>query len=150
MNIETSQESQQQRCLVALFEEAWCKGQLDTVDALIAPLYRIEHDPGDPWEGQSIDQDTYKQRVQHARRIFPDLHFEPHDLIEQDKRVMVSWTMHGSHHGDLEQLSASGNTIEVPGMTIYYFNDDGKASGHYQVMDRAVLHDQLLGRNTTP
>lgn len=43
--------------------EVWSNGNLDVVDELVAPQYVISRDPGDPWEGKTLDLSEFKKRV---------------------------------------------------------------------------------------
>lgn len=61
--------------VVKLIDEVWSKGNLQIVDQLIAPQYTIRHDPGDQWEGKTLDLATFKERVKMSRHVFPDQKF---------------------------------------------------------------------------
>ena len=126
-----------------LFQRIWNNGELDVVGEFVSPEYTIYHDPGDQWEGQTLDNETYKKRVQFSRNIFPDLQFVFKELVAEDNKVTVSWFMQGTHKGDHPQLAATGEKLNMPGMTIYYFDDNDKVCGHWQVIDRMVFLTQL-------
>lgn len=128
--------------LKTLIEQVWNKGNLDLVDQLIAPQYTIHHDPGDPWEGQSLNWEGYKQRVLYSRNAFPDLCFNIKGFVATEDRVAINWILTGTHRGDLADIPASGKTISISGLTIYYFRN-GKLSGHWQVIDRLAFLAQL-------
>src|SRR5438034_8237606 len=66
---------QNKAILREFMEEVWNKGNLEAADKYIASPYVIHHDPGDQWEGQSLDLPTFKKRVLYSRQAFPDLHF---------------------------------------------------------------------------
>ena len=53
--------------VVRLIEEIWSEGNLHMADELLAPEYIIHHDPGDPWESQTLSLEVFKERVVHAR-----------------------------------------------------------------------------------
>lgn len=128
--------------IVKLIEEVWSKGNLEIVDQLVAPQYTIKHDPGDPWEGKTIDLPTFKARVQMSRHIFPDQKFYIEDLICDDDKVAVSWSFTGTQKESLPQLPATNKTVKISGLTIYYLLN-GKITGHWQVFDRLGLLGQL-------
>src|SRR5471030_493551 len=44
--------------LSEFMEEVWNKGNLDAADKFISTPYLIHSDPGDPWDGQSLDLST--------------------------------------------------------------------------------------------
>lgn len=116
-------------------EEVWNHGDFGRLDTFVAAAYEIRNDPGDPWEGQVIDRDTFKQRVLYSRNAFPDLRFDIQEMVEEAQTVVVSWTMSGTHLGDLPDLPATGKSFSVTGITVYYF-EAGKVCGHWQAYDR--------------
>ncbi len=72
------------------FQDVWNDGGVDTIDGYLAPQYTVHHDPGDPWDGQTLDIAGFKERVRQSRAPFPDQHFTIHDLIaERDKGVLL-------------------------------------------------------------
>ena len=128
--------------LAMVLQLIWSEGQVDKVDDYIAPTYTIYHDPGDPFDGQVLDIEGYKHRLQTSRGPFPDQKFETLEMIEEGDKVVVSWNGPGTHLGDFPGFPASGKVIKMTGMTIYSFTD-GKVSGHWQMVDRLSVFQQL-------
>lgn len=128
--------------VVRLIEEVWSKGNLQTVDQLIAPQYMIRHDPGDQWEEKTIDLATFKDRVKMSRSVFPDQRFYIEDLVCDGDKVAVSWRFTGTQKGNIPGLSTTNKIVNVSGLTIYYFAN-GKIIGHWQVVDRLGFLEQL-------
>lgn len=124
-------------------DEVWNKGNLDAADKFIASPYVIHSDPGDQWEGQSLDLPTFKKRVLYSRQTFPDLHFAVKEIIGEGDKVVISWDLEGIHRGDIPGLPATGKRVKVPGLTIYYFSG-GKITGHSQVIDRLGFMQQVM------
>ena len=89
-------------------DRVWNKGDFNHLSDFIAPLYEIKHDPGNPWDSQILDIDTFKQRTLYSRNAFPDLHFTIKDMIEENNKVVAYWIMAGTHKGDLPLLLANG------------------------------------------
>ena len=98
--------------------------------------------PGDPWEGQTLDKEEYKQRVLYSRNAFPDLCFNIKEFVTSEDRVVINWVLTGTHQGDLADVPATGKKISMSGLTIYYFGE-GKISGHWQVIDRLAFLAQI-------
>jgi steroid delta-isomerase-like uncharacterized protein len=122
----------------------WSQDDLTGLDSLIAEKYTIFSDPGDAWEGQTLDRSAYRERLLHSRRAFPDLVFDIEQLIQENKRVAVIWKAAGTHLGDLRGLPATGKRLSFAGQT-FYLIEDGKARGHWQVIDRLGFIQQLQG-----
>lgn len=122
--------------------EAWNQGNLDILEELVAPQYTLRHDPGDQWEGQTIDLATYKDRITMSRQALPDQKFYIEDLVAEDDKVAVSWRFTGTQTGDIPGLPATNKTVSISGLTIYYFSA-GKVIGHWQILDKLNLLAQL-------
>jgi steroid delta-isomerase-like uncharacterized protein len=126
----------------AFMNRVWNAGDLSAIEEFVSTRYTIHSDPGDPWDGQELDREGFKQRLVASRAAFPDLEFEIDDVVCQDSRVALSWTMRGTNSGSLAGHAPSGSRIEAKGLTIYYV-DAGRLTGHRQVVDRLAIVQQL-------
>lgn len=131
-----------ERVLRDFFDRVWNTGDASAVGDFVAPAYTIHSDPGDPWDGQTLDIGGFSNRLVTSRGPFPDLSFEIQDAVATDDRVAVSWIMSGTNTGPMGSLPPTGRPITVAGLTIYYFRD-GKLTGHRQVVDRLAVVQQL-------
>jgi steroid delta-isomerase-like uncharacterized protein len=123
-------------------DRVWTTGEVDAVDEYLAAAYTIYSDPGDPWEGQTLDVPAFKQRLVSSRSPFPDLRFELEEFVEEGNRVAIGWTMRGTNTGSFGGRAATGRVIAVHGLTVYYFAH-GRIVGHRQVVDRLTVAQQL-------
>ena len=130
-----------------LLQTVWSEGRIDDSDGLIADHYTIRHDPGDPWEGKTLDLAGYKDRVRMSRAPFPDQKFEIVDLAQGEGIVAVTWTWSGTHRGDLPGLPATGKVIHMSGATVYYFSGE-RITGHWQIADRLSVYRQIRGAHS--
>ena len=128
--------------LRAFMDRVWTAGDADAVDEYVASAYTIHSDPGDPWDGQTLDRDAFKQRLSASRAPFPDLRFDLEEFVEGGNCVALGWTMRGTNTGAIGGRAPSGRPIAVHGLTIYYFAD-GRITGHRQVVDRLSVVQQL-------
>ncbi|MEM7538314.1 MAG: ester cyclase [Chloroflexota bacterium] len=128
--------------LQTFMDQVWNSGDFSQIETLVAPNYEVRSDPGDPWEGQTLDIETLIERVLYSRNAFPDLCFDIQEMIEENEKVVASWIMSGTHRGDLPQLPATGQSFTISGMTIYYF-DEHKICGHTQAFDRLGFLSQI-------
>ena len=127
--------------------DIWSEGRLDAVGKYLAPIYEIYHDPNDPWNGQKLDHEGFKNRVLLSRKPFPDQKFTIHDMIGEAEKIAVSWFWQGTHRSEIFGIAATGKIITMSGMTIYYFQN-GKLAGHWQIADRASVFQQLTQQPT--
>lgn len=133
-----------------LGEQIWSQGNLELVREIIAEEYTIYNDAMDPYEGQTLDHETFMNRVRLSRQAFPDLYFDTKSMSETgDGTVVLSWFMQGTNDGTIPGLPATHKKINVPGMTIYYFSGD-RICGHWQVFDHLVMFNQLGITNIHP
>jgi steroid delta-isomerase-like uncharacterized protein len=124
-------------------EEVWNKGNLEIADKFISTPYTIFHDPGDQWDGKSLDLPTFKKRVLYSRQTFPDLHFAVQEIVGDGDKVVISWYLQGTQKGDIPGLPATGKRVNISGITIYSFSN-GKITGHWQVIDRLGFMQQVM------
>jgi steroid delta-isomerase-like uncharacterized protein len=130
------------RVLAEFMEAVWNQGDVAAVDRFLAERYVIHSDPGDPWDGRTLSHDEFKQRLITSRAPFPDLRFDVSETVAEGDRVAITWTMRGHQTGEVAGRPPTGRTIEVQGMTVYYFAD-GRITGHRQVVDRLTAGRQL-------
>lgn len=128
--------------VVDLHRSVWSRGEYRAIERLVAPRYVIHSDPGDPWDGQSLDRRGYEERVKYSRTAFPDLEFTVHEAIAAGDRVAVRWSAEGTHEGPLRGLPATGKRLRFAGQTIYQM-DGRQVAGHWQVVDRLGFLEQL-------
>jgi steroid delta-isomerase-like uncharacterized protein len=119
-----------------LLDRVWNDGEVDAAARYIADGYTIHHDPGDPWEGQQLSVGQYAERVSAYRGFFPDLRFTVHELLAGDDKVIVTWLWQGTTAVDQPGFPPSGTVQTATGATVYYI-EDGKITGHWQVIHRA-------------
>ena len=122
--------------------EVWNDGDEAAVDRYLASRYTLHHDPGDPWHGRSLTVDEYRERLRVSRAPFPDQRFELVELFADGSAVIATWTWNGTHLGDLPGFPATGKRIAMSGITVYYFDGD-RLSGHWQIVDRLGVFQQL-------
>lgn len=131
------------RRLVAFLDEVWSHGRIEACDDHLADTYVVRHDPGDPWEGMTLDRDGFKARVRQSRAPFPDQRFQIEALLEDDGKVAVAWTWSATHAGDIPGFPATGEPLAMSGLTVYDFDEGGRIAGHWQVSDRLRIYQQL-------
>jgi steroid delta-isomerase-like uncharacterized protein len=127
----------------AFIRRVWNDGDVDAAGEFLAPAYTIHHDPGDPWEGMTLDLAGFKDRLAKSRIAFPDQRFDIQSMFADADGVAMFWLWTGTHLADLPGFAATGKTICMSGMTIYGFDAEARMSGHWQVVDRMSLYQQF-------
>jgi steroid delta-isomerase-like uncharacterized protein len=118
-------------------------GEIDQCDRFLADCYTISHDPGDHWEGRTLDLAGFKERVRLSREPFPDQRFEVRDWFENVNGVAVTWLWSATHLGDFPGFPATGKSLKMSGATVYQFDGNDRICGHWQITDRLGMFRQL-------
>lgn len=135
-------EARSKELLIQFIDAVWNDGIVEAADQYIAPAYTIHHDPGDPWDGKTLDLAGYKERVTLSRAPFPDQHFYIRDLVAESGLVVMTWQWSATHKGDFPGFPATGRQIRMSGATAYYVRGE-RFTGHWQITDRLGVYVQL-------
>lgn len=135
--------------LTEFLDQVWSQGNVEACDGYLAKTYTIRHDPGDPWDGQTLDLAEFKTRLQQSRGPFPDQRFDVQEMIEEGDNVVVAWLWIATHLGDIPGFPASGKPLRMSGMTVYGFDPEDRLTGHWQITDRLGIYQQLQSNRTS-
>lgn len=100
------------------FDELWTGGRLYVADELLSDGH-LHHISGDVMQGT----EAVKDLVQMLRTGFPDLRFEIEDVVSRDDKVLVRWTAHGTHDGELGGAAPTGRQVRWTGMDLIRFQE---------------------------
>ena len=142
LRIQESDKVELHKTLSMFMDEIWNSGDFTNLEKYVSSTYEVIDDPGDQWNGQSLNHQEFITRVLHSRNAFPDLNFDIQEMIEGNDKVAIRWVMSGTHNGDLPLLPATGKPFSISGMTFYYFSN-GKLSGHRQAFDQLGFITQI-------
>ena len=99
------------------FEEVANKGDMTTVDEIIAPEY-VRHDlAGGP---DAAGPDGVKLLIAGLRTAFPDIQTTVEDVISGGDRVVVRFTARGTHRGQFQGIAATGREATWTGIKSYF------------------------------
>ncbi len=129
--------------LAEFLERVWNSGELDACDRFIAERYTLHHDPGDPWDGRTLDLTGFKERLKISRAPFPDQRFDVQAMLEDGDAIAITWLWSATHAGDMPGFAATNKRVTMSGATLYPFDADDKLTGHWQVTDRLGVYQQL-------
>jgi len=68
---------------------------------MVSYHYNASEDDYNPWNGQVINHEIFKQRVMYSRNAFPDLNLDIQEKAEGNDSKAIRWIMSGTHDGDL-------------------------------------------------
>ena len=131
--------------LAAFIEEVWSLGRIEACDDFIGETYTVRHDPGDPWDGQTLSRDGFKERVCLSRGPLPDQRFTLVSMLEDGDAIAIAWTWAATHTGEVAGFAPTGAQLTMSGLTIYDFDEQDRIRGHWQAVDRLGVYRQLAG-----
>ena len=131
------------RLLRSFIERIWNRGEVEAAPEFVATLYKVRHDPGDPWHGRDLDLAEFQERVRAGRAPFPDQRFVICELLAGEDQAFLSWTWTGTHLAAIGDFAATGKVVSTSGLTLYDF-EGGRLRGHWQVVDRLGVFQQLM------
>ena len=77
------------------------------------------------------------------RSAFPDLHYEEHEIISQDNKVVFVGNVTGTHKGNFFFIPPTGNKISYEAVHIHTIGKDRKIVEHKAIRDYLKFMMQL-------
>lgn len=134
-----SETTERNKEIVRRYQDAYNGNDLDLLDELLAP----------DWKTQAFPTGLMEQTVENAKAVhrslleaFPDLHITTHELIAEGDVVVQSYTVRGTHNGEMAGLPPTGNSIAVGGVSIFEIRD-GRIVRHEAFSDLIDVLVQL-------
>ncbi len=126
--------SMENRAIVRrLYEEVWNKRRVELVDELISPSHAL-YDPN--VSGSEVGPQAYKRQLVKWLKAFPDVRMTIEDIVGENEKIVVAWTLSGTHDGEFAGFPATNKKVSVEGVTINHVVN-GK------VIDSLVTWDAL-------
>jgi len=96
------------------YEEVWHQGKLEVIDEIFAVDF-ISHEP----VGEIHGVEGLKQYAPMVLTAFPDIQITTEDQIAEGDKVVIRWTITGTHKGEFMGISPTGVQVTWTGITIY-------------------------------
>lgn len=122
-----------------VYDELFSQGNLDVIDEVLADDF-VEYEelpPGIP-QGKGAPRAFATM----FRGAFPDFKMTAEELLQDGNKVIARVRVSGTHEGELMGIPPTGKKFDVNAIDILEFRD-GKAIGHWGVMDMAGMMEQL-------
>jgi steroid delta-isomerase-like uncharacterized protein len=123
-----------------VIEEGFSQGRLEVIDEVCSPDV-VSHDPAE--DSDVVGADAHKERIQGYRTAMPDMVVTAHDVVAQGDRVVIRWSVRGTNDGELGGMPPTGKTVEITGLSMDRFDDDGKLVETWDQWDNAGFMAQL-------
>ena len=121
-------------------EEVWNQRYLEVVDEIFDRY--ISHQP----DGSTHERgpEDVKRFVAEFRSAFPDLHLSIEEQIAEGDKVVIRATFRGTHQREFRGMAPTGKEIEVTGVTVFRFSDEGKVVESWDSYDQLSLMRQSI------
>jgi len=126
-----------EKIMQRFIEQVINNGDFPILDEIIHPNY-VYHSPDQVLRGPEALRDLLAA----YRTAFPDLHIEIEELVSTGDRVVIYFTLFGTHEGDLMGIAATGRQVKVRGMILSHF-ENGKIVKEWELLDQLTLFQQL-------
>jgi steroid delta-isomerase-like uncharacterized protein len=113
---------------------------LDVADEILSPDF-VWHGAFSPGEDQRGPEGT-KQVASAVIGAFPDRRITHEDIIAEGDKVLLRWSMSGTHQGELMGIPATGRRVTVRGFDLFRI-EGGKIVEMWQEADQLGMMQQL-------
>jgi serine phosphatase RsbU (regulator of sigma subunit) len=121
-------------------EEAWNQSNLEVIDEIFDRY--ISHQPNGSVHERG-PQDV-KRFVSEFRAAFPDLRLIMEEQIAEGDKVVSRGTIRGTHQGEFRGMAPTDEEMEIPGMAVFRFYEEGKVVESWDSYDQLSLMRQSI------
>jgi steroid delta-isomerase-like uncharacterized protein len=114
-------------------------GDVDGFGELMADDF-VEHEET---PGLAPTKDGVKEFFRMYIAAFPDLRFDPEDVLASGDKSVGRVRITGTHRGEFMGMPPTGKSIDVQAIDIVRFGEDGLAREHWGVFDAMTMMQQL-------
>jgi steroid delta-isomerase-like uncharacterized protein len=120
-------------------EEVGNEGNLDLADDVFDRY--LAHQP----DGSVLERgpEDVKRFMGEFRSAFPDFHSTIEDQIAEGDKVVTRWRMRGTHRGQFRGIAPTDSQIDVTGIGIFRFSEEGKVVESWDNFDQLGMMQQL-------
>ena len=125
--------------------EAFNSGDTSKVHELISDDYINRESQGakDSYRSKLRGPAEFEDTVKILRSAFPDLHYEEHEIISQDNKVVFVGNVTGTNKGIFFFIPPTGNKISYEAVHIHTIGKDRKIVEHKAIRDYLKFMMQL-------
>jgi steroid delta-isomerase-like uncharacterized protein len=127
------------KAVVRRLLDVWEQGDIDLIDELLAPDY-VNHSPASP--EHPTGPEGLKGAVSMFRSAIPDLKMVVEDVIAEGDKVVLRYTLEGTHEGESFGIPPTGRWLSIKSIAVERVSD-GKTPEHWRVTDSLDMMQQL-------
>ncbi len=134
-----SAQAQENKAIVQRFWKVWEEGNIDLVDELLAADH-VNHNPATP--DQPAGAEGVREVVNMFRSAMPDLKVVIEDMIAEGDKVVVRYTLEGTHEGELFDVAPTGQRLSIKSIAVERVSES-KLQEHWRITDSLDMMQQL-------
>jgi steroid delta-isomerase-like uncharacterized protein len=131
--------AEENKAIVERFWKVWEEGNIDLVDELLAADH-VNHNPATP--DQPAGAEGVREVVTMFRSAMPDLKVVIEDMIAEGDKVVVRYTLEGTHEGELFGVPPTGRRLSIKSIAVERVSE-GKLREHWRITDSLDMMQQL-------
>jgi steroid delta-isomerase-like uncharacterized protein len=131
--------AEENKAIVERFWKVWEEGNIDLVEELLAADH-VNHNPATP--DQPAGAEGVREVVTMFRSAMPDLKVVIEDMIAEGDKVLVRYTLEGTHEGELFGIPPTGRRLSIKSMAVERVSE-GKLREHWRITDSLDMMQQL-------
>lgn len=120
------------------YDVVWAKRRPAEIGSLFARSYLNHAGVRGVLAGPAGIRSNYESLI----KAFPDVSFVLDDFLVDGDKVVVRYTMQGTHEGEFQGTARTGRAVTVPGIGIYRI-EDGLIQESWVVRDSLLLLRQI-------
>ena len=118
------------------FEQIWNQGDESAIDRFIAE----DAAGNDPKFG--VGRESFRLQWRKWRAAFPDINFAVEEIVAEGDTVVTRWRLTGTHLGEYLGKEATGNKVDVDGVSIDRIKGGMVVSG-FDAWDSLRFREQI-------
>ena len=118
------------------FEQIWNQGDESAIDRFIAE----DAAGNDPKFG--VGRESFRLQWRKWRAAFPDINFAVEEIVAEGDTVVTRWRLTGTHLGEYLGKTATGNKVDVDGVSIDRIKGGMVVSG-FDAWDSLGFREQI-------
>ena len=118
------------------FEQIWNQGDESAIDRFIAE----DAAGNDPKFG--VGRESFRLQWRKWRAAFPDINFAVEEIVAEGDTVVTRWRLTGTHLGEYLGKEATGNKVDVDGVSIDRIKNGMVVSG-FDAWDSLDFREQI-------
>jgi steroid delta-isomerase-like uncharacterized protein len=103
-----------------LYQSVWNDRKLEYIDQVFAKTHALT---APTIVGAAVGPTVYRQHIEGFLKAFPDLKFTVNDTISEKDKLVVEWTISGTHKGEFMGVPPTNKKVSISGITINQIAD---------------------------